>query len=260
MTSPSEPRTPRLYHAGAGSALPPNVALGVLFAGVASMLVIGVVGQQARLPLLVTLVLASVTMLAIPVVAMIRLDERRTALGLRWPDRRLLIAAALIGTTAWYLNVRLVSLLPFEGGQLRSLDRVVTEPPLIIVLLAIAVVPAICEEVLFRGAVQRSLATRLFPIGAVVLTSLLFAGYHMSLVQLIPTFTLALALGALAHRADSVVPAMLAHFLNNAMAILVARRQPEGLAGALDAHPTLALAGCAAATVIGLALIAKGPA
>ncbi len=260
MTSPSEPRTPRLYHAGAGSALPPSVAVGVLFAGIASMLVIGAVGQELRLPLLVTLVVASAAMLAIPVVAMLRLDERRTALGLRWPERRSLIAAALIGATAWYLNVRLVSLLPFEGGQLQSLNRVVVDPPLIIALLAIAVVPAICEEVMFRGAVQRSLATRLFPIGAVVLTSLLFAGYHMSLVQLLPTFTLALALGALAHRANSVVPAMLAHFLNNAMAILVARRQPADLAAALDAHPTLALTGCAAATALGLALVAKGPA
>jgi membrane protease YdiL (CAAX protease family) len=137
---------------------------------------------------------------------------------------------------------------------------VVDQPPLVVALLAIAVVPAVCEELLFRGAVQRAFTTRLFPIAAIVLTALLFAGYHMSLIQLMPTFTLGLLLGVLAHRADSVVPAMLAHFLNNTMAILVARRQPAVLADTIAAHPTAALVGCAIASVLGVSLILKGPA
>ncbi len=236
------------------------VALSVLFGGIATMLLIGAAGQQLGIPVLVTLVIASTLLLGLPIAAMLHLGLRGTALGLRWPSGTKLIASVLIGATAWYLNVRLVMLLPFDQGQLHSFNRVVDQPPLAVALLAIAVVPAICEEVLFRGAVQRSLATKLFPLGAVLVTSLLFAGYHMSLIQLVPTFTLALMLGAVAHRADSVVPAMVAHFLNNAMAILVARRQPAALAGALEAHPNLALIGCAIATIAGLALVARGPA
>ena len=260
MTSPSEPRTPSLYHAGAGSALPPLAALGVLSAGIASAIVIGAVAHELGLSLLVALMLAQGVMLLLPLVVMRKLGLRGEALGLRRPPASLMVAAVLIGCTAWLVNVRIVELFPFEEVRLKSLNTVVEQPPLVVALLAIALVPAVCEEMLFRGAVQRALATRLFPIAAVLMTAVLFAGYHMSLVQLLPAFMLGTLLGALAHRADSIVPAMTAHFLNNTMVILVSRRQPAVLADTLAAHPNAALAGCAIASVVGMSLIRKGPA
>ena len=260
MTSPSEPRTPRLYHAGAGSALPPLAALAVLSGGLASILVIGSVAHDLGLSVLVALTVSGLLLVLLPLGAVWKLGLRGDALGLRWPQVRPVIAAVLIGCTAWLVNVRIVQLFPFEEGQLKSLNAVVDQPPLVVALLAIAAVPAVCEELLFRGAVQRALTTRLFPIAAVVLTALLFSGYHMSLIQLLPTFTLGLLLGALAHRADSVVPAMIAHFLNNTMAILVARRQPAVLAETIAAHPNAALVGCAIVSAVGVALLVKGPA
>ncbi len=260
MTSPSEPRTPRLYHAGARSALPPNAALGALFAGIASIFVIHAMAQELGWSVLVALTVSGLVMLLLPLAVMWRLGLRGDALGLRLPRPVPVIAAVLIGTTAWLVNVRLVQLLPFKEGTLKTLNAVVDEPPLVLALLAIAVVPAVCEEVLFRGAVQRALTTRLFPIAAVAVTAVLFAGYHMSPIQLLPTFTLGVLLGGLAHRADSVVPAMIAHFLNNTMAILVARRQPAVLADTIAAHPNAALVGCAIASVVGVSLLVKGPA
>lgn len=260
MTSPSEPRTPRLYHAGAGSALPPTIAVGILFAGIATMLAAGVLGASVGAPILATLVVGEVVLAALPLLALRRLDLRRSALGIQRAPAGLYAAAALLGVSFWYLNVRLVSLLPFDETRLRSLSGVVEQPPLVIALLALAVAPAIAEEILFRGAVQRSLATRLFPPAAIVLTSLVFAGYHMSLLQLVPTFTLAIVLGTLAHRGRSVFPAMLAHLLNNTMAILVSRKQPAALAGWFDAHPSAALAACLLATLAGIAMIARTPA
>lgn len=259
MTSPSEPRTPSLYHAGAAPAVPPLVATGVMLGGVATMVVVGIASQAVGLAVLPALVLGELFLLAIPLATIRTLDLRRSALGLRWPRPSLLVAAALIGATTWYLNVRLVDLM-FRETTAPSLEHLVDQPPLIVALLAIALIPAICEEVMFRGCVQRALATRLYPAAAIGLTSLLFAGYHMSLIQLVPTFTLALLLGTLARRGDSVVPAMLAHFLNNTLAILVTRRQPAGLAGWLDSHPNAALAGCAIGTLAGIAVIAKAPA
>jgi membrane protease YdiL (CAAX protease family) len=249
-----------LYHAGAGSALPPTIAVGILFAGIATMLAAGVLGASVGAPILATLVAGEVVLAALPLFAIKRFDLRRSAIGLVGAPGALYAAAVLIGVSIWYLNVRLVALLPFDETRLRSLSGVVEQPPLVIALLAIAVVPAIAEEILFRGAVQRSFATRLFPPAAIVLTSLLFAGYHMSLLQLVPTFTLAIVLGALAHRGQSVLPAMLAHLLNNTMAILVSRKQPAALAGWFDAHPSAALAACLLATLAGIAIIARTPA
>jgi sodium transport system permease protein len=235
-------------------------ALGVLSAGIASAIVIGSVTHELGLSLLVALMLSQAVMLLLPVFTMWQLGLRRDALGLRRPQLVLVIAAVLIGCSAWLINVRIVQLLPFEEGRLRSLNSVVDKPPLVVVLLAVALLPAVCEEVLFRGAVQRALAARLFPIVAVVATSALFGAYHMSLVQLLPATMLGILLGALAHRADSIVPAMTAHCLNNMMVILVQRRQPAVLAETLAAYPNAALAGCVIATAVGVSLIIKGPA
>lgn len=260
MTSPSEPRTPSLYHAGAGSALTPLAALGVLFAGIASVIVIGSGARDAGLPVLAAVAVSQLVLLAIPLVVMRRLGLQRRALGLRRPPGIVLLAAVLVGCTAWLLNVYLVSLLPFEEGHLQRMNTVVDDAPLVVAVLVLAVLPAVCEEVLFRGTLQRALATRLFPIAAIGLTALMFALYHMSLIQLLPTFTLGVLLGVLAHRADSVVPAMLAHVLNNTVVILVARRQPAVLADTLAAHPTISLVGCAIATTLGVSLLIKAPA
>lgn len=260
MTSPSEPRTPRLYHAGAGPALPPAAALGVLFAGIASIFVVAAINNELGFSVLVALTASALVMLALPLGVARHLGLPRTALGLRWPRRRPVIAAVLVGSTLWLVNVNLVQLLPFREGQLRTLNAVVDQPPLVVAVLAIALVPAVCEEVLFRGAVQRALASRLFPFAAVAATAAMFALYHMSLVQLIPTFTLGVVLGTLAHRADSIVPAMVAHFFNNFVVILVARRQPAVLADTLAAHPTLALVGCAITSALGIALLVERPA
>ncbi|MBA3459804.1 MAG: CPBP family intramembrane metalloprotease [Deltaproteobacteria bacterium] len=235
------------------------MAIGVLLASVASYLVVAIALQSAGLTMLLVVVGGELALLLLPLYAIKRLDLRRSALGLRWPPAMPMIGAVLIGSTAWYLNMRLVALLPFDEGRLRQLSEVVDAPPLVLALFALALIPAICEEVLFRGAVQRAIATRLFAPAAIVLSSLIFSAYHMSPIQLVPTFTLGLALGALAWRADSIAPAMLAHFLNNTMAVLVSRRQPPALAGWFEVHPNAALAGCAIATVAGLVLIARTP-
>jgi membrane protease YdiL (CAAX protease family) len=73
-------------------------------------------------------------------------------------------------------------------------------------------------------------------------------------VQLLPTFTLGLVLGMLALRARSAFPGMLAHFINNALALVVARDDAPWLARAFADHPTAALVGCGGAAALGLGL------
>src|SRR5690606_11084644 len=110
------------------------------------------------------------------------------ALGLARPSGRALGAAMLIGLSAWHVNRWLVSLLPIPEGQVTTLEQLVEEPPLALVVFAICLVPAICEEVLFRGTVLRALAARLVSVVALVGSAALFSAYHLSLPQLLPTF------------------------------------------------------------------------
>jgi membrane protease YdiL (CAAX protease family) len=128
---------------------------------------------------------------------------------------------------------------------------------LVLAILLVAVTPAICEEALFRGPILRGLRTRFSPLGASVLTGLLFGAYHASVWRFMPTALLGFALSAIALAADSIVPAMLAHFANNACLILLAT---VGVADveALSPRRQLALAGLAAVVLAaGAALMVR---
>lgn len=87
-------------------------------------------------------------------------------------------------------------------------------------LLAYALLPAICEELAFRGFILTGLQSRLRPRNAVLLSAFLFALYHMNVFLSVPMFCLGVALGLLTRRSGSVLPAVSLHFLHNAALIL----------------------------------------
>jgi membrane protease YdiL (CAAX protease family) len=120
--------------------------------------------------------------------------------------------------------------------------------------VALALVPAACEEALFRGALLRALAPRFGGPAAVALAALAFGCFHFSLYKLVPTTALALVLGALALASGSLWPAVLAHATNNALVVCLGR------AGWLDppgAGQPLPLAAAALGLVAGLALVRR---
>jgi sodium transport system permease protein len=258
MTIPMEPRTPRLYHVREGSASTATFsafgAIGVVCAATATMLVGAVVASSLGAPLMVVAVVGQTLMVIVPLAVVRGSGRDLAALGLKRPlAKRYYGAAILIGASAWYLNMRLVEVLPIRDED-TQLFELIDRPSTLVVILAVALAPAICEEVLFRGVLVRGLATRFFPLAAVLAGALVFSLYHLRIVQLVPTFSLGLMLGYLALRADSALPGMLAHFLNNTIALLVARGDAPPVAHAFGTHPHIALAGCAVATAMGLVL------
>ena len=253
-----EPRTPRLYHVREGSASSATFtafgSVGVVCAATATMLVGAVIAASLGAPVMVTAVVGQALMLAVPFAAMRGSGRTRDALGLKRPRaNRYYAAALLIGASAWYLNMRLVEALPLRDEDVQLLD-LIDRPSVPVVLFAVALAPAICEEVLFRGVLVRGLATRFFPLVAILAGALVFSLYHLRIVQLVPTFTLGLLLGFLALRADSAVPGMIAHFVNNAIALVVARGDAPPIASAFGHHPNVAVVGCGIATTLGLVL------
>lgn len=92
-----------------------------------------------------------------------------------------------------------------------------TIPSLLLNILIFAVLPAVLEEMLFRGYILRVLR----PYGgrfAIVTSSLLFGLMHGNILQIPFAFLVGLACGWLVLRTGRVWPAMLLHFLNNFMA------------------------------------------
>jgi hypothetical protein len=83
-----------------------------------------------------------------------------------------------------------------------------------------AILPAICEEALFRGAIQGVLERR-GRIFAVAITSVLFGLFHLDPRTMIPAAFLGVVFGLIVIRLGSTVASTLAHFGNNATAIFV---------------------------------------
>ena len=94
-----------------------------------------------------------------------------------------------------------------------------TVPGLLLSLLSIAILPAVLEELLFRGYVLQALR----PHGernALLLSSLLFAMLHGNVIQIPFAFISGLAFGYLTLRTGNIRAGMLLHCLNNAYAVL----------------------------------------
>lgn len=91
----------------------------------------------------------------------------------------------------------------------------------------IGATPAFCEEVLFRGYVQTRLNRSIGPIAGIVISSAMFAMFHVDWVHVIAVFPLGLFLGLVAWRSGSLLPAMLAHFVNNAVSVFSVVLGPE---------------------------------
>ncbi len=89
-------------------------------------------------------------------------------------------------------------------------------------LFVIAVLPAILEETIFRGIILEGMKD-LGTVAACLLGGMLFSIFHQSPAQTVYQFLCGAAFTLLALRANSVLPAILAHFLNNAFILLNAR-------------------------------------
>lgn len=157
-----------------------------------------------------------------------RLDPRE-ALALRAPHPAAWLAV-LLGVPAGLLTgigvFRLASLLfPVPEALLRSFSETLAPQELsdARMLLFLAVLPGIFEEIAFRGALTYGLSRRLRPIALVLTVGIVFGFFHSALFRIAPTAFLGVLLTAVVLLTGSIFPAMLWHALNNALALLAGR-------------------------------------
>jgi sodium transport system permease protein len=179
-----------------------------------------------------------------------------TLLGLSAPSLLAIVAAVLVGAGAW-LGVSLPAAwltdAIFAGqaeaaeGFAKALD--LGEISLVQKVLAFAIVPAICEELAFRGAVYGLLAGRLSPKLTVLVQAVIFGAFHGSVHRLLPTTLLGGVLGDLRRRTGSIVPGIVVHALTNSILMIIDDRGGDFLA--FVASPS-------AFPIVGLALVGAG--
>ena len=126
----------------------------------------------------------------------------------------------------------------------RYLTQFSTPTRFVVGLLVIAVVPAISEELVFRGVVQRNLVQWTGSRHAGIwLAAATFSAIHFQFFGFVPRFVLGLVLGYLYEWSGNILVPMAAHFTQNAFQIILLYAQQRGaLKGAgFDPESTEAL-------------------
>ncbi|MCS6988831.1 MAG: CPBP family intramembrane metalloprotease [Chloroherpetonaceae bacterium] len=85
----------------------------------------------------------------------------------------------------------------------------------VVVALALALTPAICEELTFRGFVQRNFARAMSPAKATILTGTIFGLYHLNPVQTLPLIAIGTYISHLRQTSGALWTCVLAHFAFN---------------------------------------------
>lgn len=250
MPSP-EDDTPRLYHAASWTAV--DVAL--TFALAVGTFLLGIVLSGGGL---LGLVVAEAVGLALVPIAVVRTRGLSVAaLGLVRPRAGAVVAAVLVGAGIWLVSARVTApwadFLGDEGEAARGLEELIATTPLAAIAL-LTLVPAVCEEIATRGLLALGLRPRLGALAAGAIATAAFAAFHLSLVRAVPTAILGAAVVVLVFRSGSVVPAMIAHALNNAFALLIATGRLDPISDAMRVHPDLCLGVAAGLTTAGLAI------
>jgi len=191
------------------------------------------VGQRLQMADLVSgLLVTEWVLIALPVILLMRLGRFnvRAALGLRYPGTMTMLGAALAGVSGWVLVGVLVEqvqqrVMPIPEEFLKEMQRMLfsEDRHMLLDLFLLAVSPAICEELLFRGLLLRATVRPLGMRGAILLNGILFGVFHLSIHRFMPTLLLGLVLAYIALRSGSLLPGILFHFLNNGFAVVVGR-------------------------------------
>lgn len=126
----------------------------------------------------------------------------------------------------------------------RYLTQFTSPARFLVGLIVIAVVPAISEELVFRGVIQRNLVQ--WAGGkhtGVWLAAAIFSAIHFQFLGFVPRFVLGLILGYLYEWSGNILVPMAAHFTQNAFQlVLLYAQQRGGLASsAFDPNSTEAL-------------------
>ena len=154
--------------------------------------------------------------------------------SIQWKQVGLVFAimflALFISTSFGYFNQRIpvspswkITFQKLEdeyNTQVQAIMQLKTFGDYVLGLIIMGLLPALCEETLFRGGLQNYL-TRWTqrPWLAILVVSILFSAVHFSFYGFLPRMFLGIVLGLIYYYTGSLWLSILAHFFNNAIAV-----------------------------------------
>ncbi len=119
---------------------------------------------------------------------------------------------------------------------LGPVERVIADAPLGLLVLVIALLPAVCEELAFRGFMLSGFLRTGSKWRAIACTAVFFGLAHGVLQQSLIASLVGVVIGYIAVQSGSLLPAVVYHLMNNTLAVAGGRITPE----TLDRFPALA--------------------
>lgn len=138
--------------------------------------------------------------------------------------------------------INMISSLFVENGVSETLTYTVESNPLIVNLLIIALLPAVVEEIIFRGLIFNGYKKR-NPLKAALMSALLFGLIHMNINQFSYAFVIGIIFALLTYVTGSIIPSIIAHFVINGTSVVFSHILA-------DIQKTNAVAGQAADVVV----------
>jgi sodium transport system permease protein len=140
-----------------------------------------------------------------------------------------LLAIVLHPAVNWLqvLVLDLYKISPNVQPALEQMSQLLKKADWRLVLLLIAVTPALCEEIAFRGFVLSGLRHLGHKWRAVFFSALLFGFTHGILQQSIIASLVGMVIGFLAVQSGCLLPCMVYHVIHNALGVLGSRITPE---------------------------------
>lgn len=208
-----------------------NIMSGTNLTGNTAVLKYAQFSQQAGLFLLPTLI--SVWMIKKEGDSFLKLDRKPGMVPIAYV---IVIALAFIQVNVYTatLNEKLVMPGSFSGIQewMRDKEDIASRLTsillgsgsaggLILNIFILAIMPAICEEFLFRGLVQQ-LFVRIFRSGhiGIFVTAIVFSSIHLQFYSFLPRFLLGIVFGYIFLWSGNLWYPVIAHFLNNLIPVL----------------------------------------
>lgn len=185
--------------------------------------------------------------------AKMRSGDISVELGLDAPLRfKVLILTIVTVVASWpfvYLLLELNQAFPFPESvyesikamedraqsMLKSLILIETTADFFVVLLMVAIIPAVGEELLFRGAMQPLLIKVTgSAIAGILLCGFIFSFMHMQFLGFLPRMGLGVMFGFIFYYTGSMWAVIVAHFVHNGAQLLVFNLHE---AGVIDTDP-----------------------
>ncbi|MGQ9629597.1 MAG: CPBP family glutamic-type intramembrane protease [bacterium] len=108
----------------------------------------------------------------------------------------------------------------YVARAMRSVTQFSTVGEAVKVVVAVSILPGICEEALFRGVVQRTFEGKWGMWRGLIITSMIFGAFHLDPWRLLPLMIIAVFIGYAVMLTDSIFVGIAMHATNNLLAII----------------------------------------